>query len=161
MSNPPCFVTGMTVLERAPSFLGLSLGLLGWQRGWAGSHAHAVSLVLLQPLCLQDSAEAEAGICDYCVGSVAPICCLGLGLSPQEWRASGWPTECTPFPGKPEGKPQPWPNPVTLPTAAHPNEFSGIRCLDIKWSRCRCVGWAKIFLCRSNMQLKPMIKNLM
>lgn len=57
------------------------------------------SLAPVQPVCPQDPAEADAGLCNYCVGSVAPICCLGLGLSPPERPASGWPKACTPFSG--------------------------------------------------------------
>lgn len=44
--------------------------------------------------------------------------------------------------------------------SAEPPEFSGIRCLHTKLSRCGCVGWAETFLCRSNMQLMPMIEDL-
>lgn len=112
----------------------VATGLGWWPWGWVGGRGHLVHQA--SGPCA-DSTEADARGCNCCVGSVAPICCLGLGLSPLE-----------------QWVPHPY-------VSTHTYGFTGIRCLDIKLSRCRCVGWAKIFLSRSNMQLMPMIENLM
>lgn len=170
-----CAGEGLILPGFEPGLTWVAAGL-GW---WLWSRR--VMAPGLWSLC-RDSAEAGAGGCSCCVGSAAPVRRLGLGLSPPETH------HLAPDPS-PRGiglarglHPIFWANsslvgeiPSTKKSgdaaeqhrtppyeSAPPDEFSGIRCLSIKLSRHGCVGRAKTFLCRSNIQqLMPVIENLM
>lgn len=122
--------------------------------GWCPWPRCAVALV--QPVCPQD--PAEFGVWDYGVGSVAPLCWPGWGLRASQVAGPKYGPH---FQGNP-GKIQCccWQHQSPHCASAELPEFSGIRCLHTKLSRCGCVGWAETFLCRSNMQLMPMIEDL-
>lgn len=158
---------GMIVLEGARSFLGLSLGLPGWQQGWAGGRGPAVRLHQVSG---PSAAHVPPGFHRGWGWALRLLCRLrsnymvpGLGSQPS-WTA-GIRLAQGMHPifrvHSSLGRETPTTAKSSDAASAHPHEFSGIRCLDIKLSRCGCVGWAKIFLCRSDMQLMPLIQNLM
>lgn len=150
---------GMVVLGRARSSLGWSLGW-GWQQGWAGGTGHAVPWPCCSPCVPRTPQSLGSGVCHgFCVGQPW-VWGLPSGCPKDGPRSQG---EFLPTKGNPNhGKIQCccWQHQSPHSVSAQPPEFNGIRCLHTKLSRCGCVGWAETFLCRSNMQLMPMIEEL-